>query len=172
MAILKHWKLSAVMVVALLLLSSCGSPAGSTSNTAPTSPPTAPTTPPATPTPASTVTVKTTSLTVGGKTVTALTDARGYTLYYYIPDTSQKTACTGACAQNWPPLLFSGTGKVTAASKLPGELEVYKNDNGSQVIYNDHPLYTYVGDTAPAQVNGEGKFGKWHVATTDLTKNA
>lgn len=93
------------------------------------------------------------------------------TLYYFTPDTSQKTACTGSCAQNWPPLLYNGTGAVPSDPKLPGELEVYKNENGNQVVYNDHPLYTFAGDSAPGQVNGQGKASKWFVATPDLAKN-
>jgi predicted lipoprotein with Yx(FWY)xxD motif len=40
--------------------------------------------------------------------------------------------------------------------------------NGSQVEYNGHPLYTFSGDTAPGQTNGEGLFGMWFVATPNL----
>jgi predicted lipoprotein with Yx(FWY)xxD motif len=108
---------------------------------------------------------------VNGKMTTILTDAQGRTLYYFKPDTASKTACTGGCAQAWPPLLFTGTGNPTASTKLSGELEVYKNANGNQVIYNDHPLYTYSGDSAPGQTKGEGLFGKWFVCTPDLAKN-
>ena len=79
--------------------------------------------------------------------------------------------CTGSCAQTWPPPLFTGTGKPTASTTLPGELEVYQNANGKQVIYHDHPLYTYSGDSAAGQTSGEGLFGKWFVATPDLAKN-
>ena len=126
-----------------------------------------------TPTPASTgiVQVKTASATVGGKAVTILTNAQGMTLYYFTPDTATKSACTAGCAGSWPPLLFTGTGSPQAATKLPGELEVYANANGKQVVYNDHPLYTFSGDSAPGQTNGQGIGGKWFVATTDLAKN-
>jgi predicted lipoprotein with Yx(FWY)xxD motif len=55
--------------------------------------------------------------------------------------------------------------------KLPGELEAYQNANGNQVVYNDHPLYTFSGDKAPGQTNGQGIGGKWFVATIDLAKN-
>jgi predicted lipoprotein with Yx(FWY)xxD motif len=48
---------------------------------------------------------------------------------------------------------------------------VYKNANGKQVISHDHSLYTYGGDSAAGQTNGEGLFGKWFVATPDLAKN-
>ncbi len=115
--------------------------------------------------------VKTATATVAGKPETILTNVKGMTLYYFTPDTSQKTACTTGCTSTWPPLLLSSGGTVAADTKLPGTLEVYKNDNGQQVTYNDHPLYTYVADTAPGQINGQGIGGKWFVATPDLAKN-
>lgn len=167
----------------LLLVSGCGSAAspsssGSNTTSAQNTPTTAPTPTPAASTPttsssgSSDVVVKTTSATVDGKTTTILTDAKGMTLYYFKPDTASKTVCTGGCAQAWPPLLFTGTGKPQAASTLPGELEIYPNANGKQVIYNDHPLYTYGGDSAPGQMNGQGVGSKWFVVTLDIAKNA
>jgi predicted lipoprotein with Yx(FWY)xxD motif len=157
-------------LVLVMAASSCGgtTSSGSTPTTATTAPTTAPT---PTPTTASTFTVQTAQATVNGKTITILINAQGRTLYYFTPDTASKTVCTGSCAQTWPPLLFTGTGKPTASTALPGELEVYKNANGNQVIYNDHPLYTYSGDSAAGQTKGEGLFGKWFVATPDLAKN-
>ena len=155
-------------LVLVMAASSCGgtTSSGSTPTTATSTPTTA-----ATPTTASTFTVQTAQATVNGKTITILTNAQGQTLYYFTSDTASKTVCTGSCAQAWPPLLFTGTGNLTASTALPGEVEVYANANGKQVIYNDHPLYTYSGDTAPGQTYGGGLFGKWFVATPDLAKN-
>jgi len=156
----------------ILLLASCGG----TANASPSSSSaygSAPTQTPA-PTQAATTSsfvVKTATLTVGGKSMTVLTDAQGKTLYYFTPDTVAKTACTGSCAETWPPLLLSGTTKVTAATQLPGELVVGKNANGNQVIYNNHPLYTFSGDTGPGQSNGQGIGGQWFVATPTIAKN-
>ena len=39
---------------------------------------------------------------------------------------------------------------------------------GSQVAYNGHPLYTYSGDSAPLQANGEGFGNVWFVVPTTL----
>ena len=39
---------------------------------------------------------------IGG--VTVLTNAKGFTLYSFAPDTSTKSACNGACATDWPPV--------------------------------------------------------------------
>jgi predicted lipoprotein with Yx(FWY)xxD motif len=176
MIALKRLVLVVPALCIILLLASCGS----TANASPTSSSSsssaykqAPAATPAATQAASTssVVVKTTTLMVNGKSMTVLTDAQGKTLYYFTPDTSQQTACTGSCAQTWPPLLTSGTTKVSAATHLPGELEVYKNVNGNQVIYNDHPLYTFSGDSGPGQSNGEGIAGQWFVATPTIAKN-
>ena len=112
--------------------------------------------------------LKTASVTVNGQSVTILTNAQGMTLYYFKPDTATTSACSGACAGNWPPLLFTSSGSPTSASTLSGTLSVVADANGQQVEYNGHPLYTFSSDTAPGQTNGEGVAGKWFVATTTL----
>ncbi len=40
--------------------------------------------------------------TIGG--VKVLTDAKGFTLYWFVPDTSTKSNCNGGCAAVWPPV--------------------------------------------------------------------
>jgi predicted lipoprotein with Yx(FWY)xxD motif len=97
-----------------------------------------------------------------------LSNAQGLTLYYFDPDTATTSACTGACAQAWPPLLFSGSGQPTAAGSLPGQLTVVMTANGMQVAYNGHLLYTFKEDEKPGTAEGDGLLGKWHVATPDL----
>jgi predicted lipoprotein with Yx(FWY)xxD motif len=113
--------------------------------------------------------VKTATAMVDGATKTILTNAQGMTLYYFTPDTTTVSNCTGGCAGTWPPLLITGSGSPTSATQLPGSLTAVANAHGTQVQYNGHFLYTYDGDSAPGQTNGEGIAGKWHVATTDLT---
>jgi predicted lipoprotein with Yx(FWY)xxD motif len=113
--------------------------------------------------------IKTTSATVNGQSVTILTNAQGMTLYYLKPDTATTSACTGACASNWPPLVFTSSGSPASANALPGTLSVVTVANGQQVEYNGHLLYRYSGDTTPGQTNGEGIKGVWFVATTTLS---
>jgi len=92
--------------------------------------------------------VKTTK--IGGATV--LTNAKGFTLYSFAPDTMTKSNCNGQCTKFWPPL----KGPVTG-SGIAGKLGTIKRSDGSvQATYNGHPLYTYVGDTAPGQAKGNG----------------
>ncbi len=106
-------------------------------------------------------------VTIAGSQQFILTDARGFALYFYVPDTAQKSACTGNCAIAWPPLLSNGSADITGTSSLPGKLTTQQAGNGNQVEYNKHLLYTYVGDSTPGQVTGNG-LNSWYVATPDL----
>jgi len=174
-----YGKRTALIILTLffaMALVACGSSSpgasssGSTPTAAPTTAPTpTPTTAPTpTPTTSSTALIQTATATVQGKSETILTDAQGKTLYYFTPDTPTTSACTGGCAQTWPPLLASGSGAPTSSTALAGKLTSVTTANGDQVEYNGHLLYTYAGDTGPDQTNGEGLFGKWFVATPDL----
>ncbi len=167
-------KRSFFITIALLMamfIAACGSSTGSgggaygagSSNTSAT--------PAATPTSSSnsSVMIKTTTATVKGKSQTILTNADGKTLYYFTSDTATTAACASGCISTWPPLLFNGSGSPASASTLSGTLSVQADANGSQVEYNGHPLYIFSGDTAAGQTNGEGLFGKWFVATPDLS---
>jgi predicted lipoprotein with Yx(FWY)xxD motif len=87
--------------------------------------------------------------TIGGTTV--LTNASGFTLYSFAPDTATASKCYGSCAAYWPPV----TGTATAISGLPGRIGTITRTGGArQLTYNGHPLYTYIGDTAPGQAHG------------------
>jgi predicted lipoprotein with Yx(FWY)xxD motif len=98
--------------------------------------------------------------TVGGTTV--LTNAKGFTLYSFAPDTPAASKCYGSCAAYWPPV----TGTPAANSALPGRVGTLKRTDGSeQLTYNGHPLYTYIGDSAPGQARGNNlnlNGGLWH----------
>lgn len=160
----RAFPISIVLLLAMLV-AACGSSTGSGGST-PT--PAATTPAPVATTPAATSTVMTATATVKGQSTTILTNAQGMTLYYFKPDTPTTSACSGGCAGAWPPLLFTGSGSPTATATLPGTLTAVTTANGNQVEYNGHPLYTYSGDSAPGQTNGEGVGGKWFVCTPDL----
>ncbi len=157
---LKRTFLGMCMLLIALTVVACGSSTststGSSGGTTPTS------------STSSAPIIKTASVTVNGQSVTILTNAQGMTLYYFKPDTATKSACTGTCAGNWPPLLFTGTGSPTSTATLPGTLSVITDANGRQVEYNGHPLYIFSKDTAPGQTNGEGIKGVWFVATPTI----
>jgi predicted lipoprotein with Yx(FWY)xxD motif len=100
---------------------------------------------------------------IGG--VSVLTNARGFTLYWFAPDTPAKSNCNGACAGYWPPV----TGTPAAGPGVTGKLGTIKRSDGAtQATYNGHPLYTYVADTAPGQAHGNNinlNGGLWHDIT-------
>jgi predicted lipoprotein with Yx(FWY)xxD motif len=60
-------------------------------------------------------------------------------------------------------------GPVTAGPGVTGTLGTIKRADGStQATYDGHPLYTYVGDSAPGQAHGNGlnlNGGLWHEVT-------
>jgi predicted lipoprotein with Yx(FWY)xxD motif len=107
--------------------------------------------------------------TIGGATV--LTNAKGFTLYSFAPDTPAKSNCNGTCAQNWPPV----TGPATA-SGVSGTFGTIKRADGSvQATFDGHPLYAFAGDTAPGQAKGNGlnaAGGLWHEITASGTAPA
>ena len=113
--------------------------------------------------------IQTATVSVKGQSQTVLTNAKGLTLYYFTPDSATQSACSGQCAQTWPPLFFTGSGAPTSSANLSGKLSVLQDVNGSQVEYNGHLLYAFAGDKAAGQTNGQGLFGKWYVATPDLS---
>ena len=85
--------------------------------------------------------------------VTVVTNAKGFTLYSFAPDTATKSNCNGACAQIWPPV----TGAATAGPGVTGKLgTITRSDGSTQATYDGHPLYTYAADTAPGQATGNG----------------
>jgi predicted lipoprotein with Yx(FWY)xxD motif len=110
--------------------------------------------------------VCTKTVTVSGKSQTALADSKGMTLYYFTPDSAAAATCTGSCAQLWPPLI--ATNDNLTGTGLTGALTTVDGANGNQVAYNGHPLYHYSGDTSQSDTKGEGLFGKWFVATNTL----
>jgi predicted lipoprotein with Yx(FWY)xxD motif len=93
---------------------------------------------------------------------TVLTNAKGFTLYSFAPDTPTVSKCYGSCAAYWPPV----TGTAPASSGLPGTVGTITRTGGArQLTYNGHPLYTYIGDSAPGQANGNNlnlNGGLWH----------
>jgi len=104
--------------------------------------------------------------------VTVVTNAKGFTLYSFAPDTATTSKCNGACAQIWPPV----TGAVTAGPGVTGKLgTITRSDGSTQATYDGHPLYTYVADTAPGQATGNGinaNGGLWHEVTASGTTAA
>jgi predicted lipoprotein with Yx(FWY)xxD motif len=122
--------------------------------------------------PASTVSHAHTSLAAAAAVKVAsaqiLVSPTGYTLYVLAADPPNKSTCYNACATNWPPLLVAkGTQPAAAVPGVPGSFGVTIRTDGSQQLTYDHaPLYTFILDKKPGDMNGQGRFkfgGSWWI---------
>jgi predicted lipoprotein with Yx(FWY)xxD motif len=87
---------------------------------------------------------------------TILTDSKHRTLYLFRKDARGMSACSGACASAWPPLLTKGHPKATGAVRAARLGTTRRSDGTTQVTYRAHPLYSYAGDQRPGDTNGQG----------------
>jgi predicted lipoprotein with Yx(FWY)xxD motif len=97
---------------------------------------------------------------VGGLTV--LTDAEGYTLYWFGPDNATMSACEARCARTWPPVAAPAVKGAGVAGTLGA---IARPDGSLQATYNGHPLYTAAADKVPGQAEGNAVWdggGQWH----------
>jgi predicted lipoprotein with Yx(FWY)xxD motif len=104
-----------------------------------------------------------------------LVDSKGFALYSPKQDSSKMIRCTGSCTAIWVPLTVKGspTGDSSVAGKLG---TVMRPDGRKQVTFDGKPLYTFVEDSSPKTVNGDGasdQFGgvhfNWNVASVGKT---
>jgi predicted lipoprotein with Yx(FWY)xxD motif len=98
-----------------------------------------------------------------------LVNSKGLTLYLFRQDKGTTSACTAACAVNWPPLRTQG--KPTAGSGANASLlgTSMRSDGKPQVTYHGHPVYSFTGDTKAGNTNGQGVNafgGRWYVISS------
>lgn len=86
------------------------------------------------------------------------------TLYHLTAEKGKKIACTGACAQFWPPLLIRPGAKPTAGPGInQKKLGTTKRPDGSvQVTYAGLPLYRFASDKKPGDTKGQGFQKVWY----------
>jgi predicted lipoprotein with Yx(FWY)xxD motif len=97
-----------------------------------------------------------------------LADGSGRTLYLFEADTSNKSTCSGACAQGWPPFVTTGAPQLGAGVNQALVGTTTRSDGSLQVTYNGHPLYYFSGDTQAGNAKGENihAFGAdWYVVS-------
>ena len=136
---------AAVIPLVALSVAACGGGAAATAS------------PPPAPSKVTTAPTKTAAVRVAKSSLgSILVDATGRTLYLFKADSGTSSACTGACATAWPPLLPKGTptaGTGLTASKLG---TITRPGGTRQVTYNGHPLYLFIKDKKPGQTTGQG----------------
>ena len=103
-----------------------------------------------------------------GKLGTVLVNAKGRTLYMFVPDKRKRVTCKGSCAAVWPPVKLPKGARPVAKGKAKASLlGSDPNPSGGRVVtYAKWPLYTYVADSAPGKASGQGlnlNGGLWYV---------
>ena len=93
-------------------------------------------------------------------------DGSGRTLYAFTKDADGTSTCLDACANAWPPAIVTGD---VAVQGLDQSLftTVPRPDGSMQLKMGKWPLYTFSGDAAPGDVNGQGSGGSWFVVGED-----
>jgi predicted lipoprotein with Yx(FWY)xxD motif len=97
-----------------------------------------------------------------------LVDGRGRTVYEFANDTGSKSTCVDACAAVW--LAVPAPATVPASEPgVTGKLGSTTRPDGSrQLTVAGHPVYTFTGDSAPGQTNGQNVVlngGLWTVVS-------
>jgi predicted lipoprotein with Yx(FWY)xxD motif len=85
-----------------------------------------------------------------------LVDSTGRTIYLFKKDRGTKSACSGDCASDWPPVRASGKPTVGGGAKASLVGTTARANGKPQVTYNGQPLYLYAGDEKPGDTNGQG----------------
>lgn len=81
----------------------------------------------------------------------------GWTIYRLTLEPMDKSTCSGRCAQYWPPVVLA-PGQSSPLGHGVGHLGTISRPGGArQVTYEGIPLYRFVGDSKPGQVNGNVK---------------
>jgi predicted lipoprotein with Yx(FWY)xxD motif len=101
---------------------------------------------------------------------TYVTDGAGRTLYRFDADSNKppKSTCNGDCQKAWPPLLIKSPGKIFPKGidpKILGYVE--RADGHCQVTINGWPVYYFIADAKPGDLNGQGVNGKWFAVAPD-----
>lgn len=97
-----------------------------------------------------------------------LVDGRGHTVYLLTADHHGASTCNASCMGLWPPVA-----PTTAASGVKGALGHTTTPGGTKIAtLKGVALYTYSGDGAAGDVNGEGisSFGgQWYAVSPSGT---
>lgn len=93
-----------------------------------------------------------------------LVDQMGRTLYAFTKDENKSSACDVDCIAVWPAL--TAQSKVEAKDGADTNL-VSQIEESSQAVYGKWPLYYFVGDQVPGDLNGQGVDDEWFAIAPD-----
>ena len=164
------WMVPAALVAAVAV-TACGSSGTSSTSTSSAPATSAPATSAPAPSASRTTaapTVPATISTTTGPLGTYLTSVNGRTLYLFGQDTGTTSTCIGTCTETWPPLLTKGAPKAAGQAQVAKLGTTARSEGTTQVTYAGHPVYLFIGDTAPGQTKGQGVNafgGVWYVVS-------
>jgi predicted lipoprotein with Yx(FWY)xxD motif len=96
-----------------------------------------------------------------------LFDKTGQAIYLFDKEKSSTSACYGACAEAWPPVVTTGRPVAVGGVKQSLLGTTKRTDGTTQVTYGGHPLYYYAheGKNEVKCHNITGFGGLWLVVT-------
>jgi predicted lipoprotein with Yx(FWY)xxD motif len=97
-----------------------------------------------------------------------LVDGHGRTLYLFTHDAAGTSRCAGTCARAWPPYIVASGGRAGDGAHTSLVAITRRTDGSSQLIYDRHPLYYYIGDRSPGEIlcqDVEEYGGHWWVVS-------
>ena len=92
------------------------------------------------------------------KVGTVLVNAAGRTLYVFAPDKAKRVTCNSGCQSFWPAATLPTHAILKAEGSVKQSLlgtDPNPVSHERVVTYNGWPLYTYLGDSASGQANGQ-----------------
>jgi predicted lipoprotein with Yx(FWY)xxD motif len=140
----------AIVLLAMLFLTACGSTTSASTST----------------TPSASSAAATIAVAGNAKLGQILVDGGGRTVYLFEADKGHTSVCYTDCAAAWPPVITHGAPQAGsgATSSLLGTTT--RTDGSLQVTYNGHPLYYWIADKNPGDATGQdlNNFGgAWYV---------
>jgi len=97
-----------------------------------------------------------------------LTDADGFTLYFFAPDAKGDATCLDGCADAWP-VFFTDDLTLDDGLAQADFGTITRSDGQSQITFKGWPLYKFANDTEANQINGDGVGGVWFVGKPDYS---
>ncbi|MFJ9742075.1 SCO0930 family lipoprotein [Streptomyces sp. NPDC101166] len=96
-------------------------------------------------------------------------DKNGMTVYRFLKDKAWPkpvSNCNGACLEKWP-VVAPVDANDTQGVQKKGLMNFTRGDGTRQMTVNCSPIYTFSGDKAPGDINGQGVGGTWYAVAPD-----
>ncbi|ARP68860.1 hypothetical protein LK07_02705 [Streptomyces pluripotens] len=96
-------------------------------------------------------------------------DKNGMTVYRFLKDKAWPKSvsnCVGGCLAKWP-AVAPVKADDTQGVKKKGLMGFTRPDGVKQMTVNCWPIYTFSGDKAPGDTNGQGVGGTWYAVSPD-----